>query len=385
MKRRHSVALLIETSNAYSRGIIDGVISFVRQTGNWSVYLPEQERGARPPDWLNRWKGDGIIARVENTSIARAVQKTKLPTVDISAGRFLSGVPWVETDDSTIAMLAAEHLIERGFQHLAFCGDPGFNWSFMRQTQFEQSALAAGCTCDIHNSISRMDTDYSWNRDRRKLRSWLRRLPRPVGIMACYDIKAQQLLSICRDEEIRVPEEVAVIGVDNDRRLCELCDPPLSSVVPNSWKTGYQAASLLNQMMSGRMVDQCGHLIAPIGIETRQSTDILAIDDDHVSAAVRFIRSRACEGIDVSDVLKAVPLSRRVLESRFRTLVGRTPHAEITRVRIDRVKTLLRETEQPLASIAQAAGFRHVEYLSVAFRKATGRTPREYRRLVRPQ
>ncbi|MEZ6122382.1 MAG: XylR family transcriptional regulator [Planctomycetaceae bacterium] len=382
--KRRSVALLIETSNAYSRGVLDGVISCVRQLGTWSVYLPEQERGASAPDWLTSWKGDGIIARIENAQIAKAVRKTGLPTVDISAGRFLPDVPWVETDDKAIATLAAQHLLERGFHHMAFCGDPGFNWSVWRESRFAELTTEAGCTYHVHQSLPRTDEQYSWTKDRTQLARWLRQLPRPVGIMACYDIKAQQLLSICRDENISVPEEVAVIGVDNDRRLCELCDPPLSSVVPNSWKTGYQAATLLNDMMNGETVSPTAHLIVPLGVETRQSTDILAIDDEHVVAALRFIRNEACSGIDVSDVLKQVPLSRRALESRFVKLTGRTPHSEITRIRIERVKSLLLETDLTLTAIAERAGFRHVEYLSVAFRKATGQTPREFRRQVLP-
>ncbi len=378
MKNR-SVALLLETSNAYSRGLLDGIIGFVQRHGGWSVFLPEQERGAAPPDWLRRWQGDGIIARIETHEIARAVRATKLPVVDLSAGRFIEEIPWLETDDQKIATLAAEHLLERGFRNLAYCGDPGFQWSTLREQQFALCVETAGARYFVHQSAARNGATYSWNRDRRSLISWLRKLPRPVGIMACYDIKAQQLLAICRDEEIAVPDEVAVIGVDNDRRLCELCDPPLSSVVPNSWKTGFEAASLLNRMMSGEKLDNQPRLIPPLGVQTRQSTDVLAIDDPDIVAALRLIRIRAFDGITVQEILKQIPMSRRVFENRFQKLVGRSPHAEILRLRIDRCRQLLSETDLPLTEIAQATGFPHAEYLSVSFKREVGQTPREFR------
>lgn len=379
MKERRSVALLIETSNAYARGVLDGIIGYVRQHEAWSIYLPEQERAARPPSWLSRWRGDGIIARIETDEIANAVRRTKLPVVDVSAARHVPDIPWVETDDQSIARLAAEHLLQRGFRHLGFCGDPGFNWSIWRQQQFASIVREAGLECYIHESIPRLNPEYSWNREKRGLQAWVRRLPQPIGIMACYDIKAQQLLDVCREMDIAVPEQMAVIGADNDELLCDLADPPLSSVIPNTYRTGYEAAALLDRLMAGERIEPKSLLIEPLGVQTRQSTDTLAIDDSDVAAAVRFIREYACSGINVSDVLRHVPLSRRVLESRFRKILGRTPHAEIMRLRIDRVRQLLAETDLSLAVIADRAGFQHVEYLTVAFKKHAGMPPSKYR------
>jgi LacI family transcriptional regulator len=263
---------------------------------------------------------------------------------------------------------------------LAFCGDAGFNWSVWRGQHFENIVRDAGAKCHVHESKSRWDSSYSWNREKRRLATWLQGLPRPVGIMACYDIKAQQVLDVCRELEIAVPEEAAVIGVDNDRLLCDLADPPLSSVICNTHRTGYEAASLLDRLMSGEPVPPEAHLIKPQGIETRQSTDILAIDDPHVAVAARFIREQACAGIQVSDVLQYVPYSRRVLDRRFLDSLGRTPHEEITRLRIDRVKQLLVETALPLSVIASRAGFEHDEYMTVAFKKQVGLPPSHYRR-----
>jgi LacI family transcriptional regulator len=378
VRKRRSVALLIETSNAYARGLLAGIMSYVRQHRPWSIYLPELGRGDRPPAWLARWRGDGIIARIETREIARAVRRTRLPVVDVSAARHLPSLPWVETDDEAIARLAAEHLLERGFRDLAFCGDPRFTWSRNRAEHFASVARAAGARVRVHESSG------TPVRVHRALLGWIRRLPRPVGVMACYDIRAQQLLDVCREAKVAVPEEVAVIGVDNDPLLCNLTEPPLSSVIPNTHRTGYEAAALLERMMGGERVPPRAHLIPPTGIETRHSTDILAIADREIAAAVRFIREHACDGGTIADLLRAVPLSRRVLESRYRRATGRTPHQDFVRLRIARVRQLLAETELPLERIAALAGFDHPEYMSVAYKRETGETPGRYRRKARP-
>lgn len=380
-----SVALLIETSNAYARGLLEGIAEYVRHHGRWSIYLPEQERGGTPPSWLNRWKGDGVIARIETSEIAQAVKRTGLPVVDVSAARHLPEYPCVETNDGLIAQLAVKHLTERGFRHLAFCGDPGFKWSNLRSEAFENAVREAGCVPHIFDSLSRTDPKYSWNREKRRLTSWLSRLPRPVGILACYDIQAQKVLHVCRDLEIAVPEEMAVLGVDNDPLICELSDPPLSSIMCHSARTGWEAAALLDRMMSGERVEPGVVLIEPRGVLTRQSTDILAIDDPDVAAAVKFIRENADRGINVHDVLRAVPVSRRSLENRFHKALGRTPHQEISRLKVERMKQLLGETDLSISEIARRTGFDHEEYMSVFFRRAVGVPPGRYRRSVQKE
>jgi LacI family transcriptional regulator len=374
--RRRKVALLIETSNAYARGLVQGVVHYVREHRPWSFQMMEQGRGDDPPPWLADWDGDGIIARIETPRIARAVVKSGLPAVDLSAARLVPSLPWVETDDAEIAHLAAEHLLERGFKHFGYCGDARFNWSVWREGYFSEQLRKAGHDCQTFRSdfgLTNLDSDS------RALARWLHALPKPVGIMACYDRRGQQVLDACRNAALAVPDEVAVVGVDNDELLCELAAPPLSSVIPNTHRTGYEAAALLDRMMTGKKVGAKAHLIAPLGVAARQSTDVLAIDDREVASAVRFIREHACEGINVADVMRVVSLSRRLLEQRFQRLVGRTPHEEILHVRLNRVQRFLAETDLPLYLIAERTGFEHVEYLSVVFKRELGKTPREFR------
>ncbi len=371
------VALLIETSNAYARGLLRGVIAYMREHPEWSIYLAEHGRGDKPPTWLADWNGDGILARVENAAMGKILRKLKSPIVDLSAARQLPALPWFETDDAAIAQLAVEHLLERGFRELAYCGDPRFNWAKWRGEHFEHAARAAGIECFHYHPGLKLPRDHTGQVA--DLERWLARLPRPVGIMACYDFRGLQILDACRQSGIAVPDEVAVIGVDNDELLCELSHPPLSSVVPNAHRTGYDAAALLESMMAGEKVGGETHLIPPVGIATRQSTDVLAINDAVIARTVRYIREHACKGINVQDVLKAVPQSRRRLENRFRRLLGRTPHDEIMRVQLNRVKMLLTGTDLSLAQIAEKAGFEHVEYLSVVFKKEIGLPPSQFR------
>jgi LacI family transcriptional regulator len=380
MPDRRSVALIIETSNAYARGLLDGIIAYQREHELWSIYVAEQERGAQPPDWLKSWRGDGIIARIETAPIASAVRRTKLPAVDVSAARLVPEIPWVETNDPMIAQLAARHLVDRGFKTLAYCGEPQFNWSKWREESFIAFAQEAGCQHFVFEGKSQHDKDYSWNRERTRLKAWVESLPKPLGVMACYDFKGQQLLDVCRELGVAVPEQVAVIGVDNDARLCRLCTPPLSSVIPDTHRTGYEAAQLLDSLMRGKPVPTEATLIPPIGIAERQSTDAYALDDPDIVTAMRFIREHACDGITVADVLRVVPLSRRKLEQRFLKLVRRTPYAEISRIRMERAGRLLRETSLPLAEIARRAGFTDPLYLSRAFKKHVGVSPRAYRK-----
>jgi LacI family transcriptional regulator len=376
---RRKVALLIETSNAYSRGLLNGIMAYMRQHESWSVYLGEHGRGDDPPRWLRRWRGDGVIARCENERIASAVVESGVLAVDVSGALNIAPLPSVETDDPTIASAAAEHLIERRYPVLAFCGDDRFKWSRCRCENFQRAASDAGIPCAVYRASARARRD--WDAAEEEIGQWLLSFQQPVGVMACYDVRARHVLDACRGVGLSVPDQVAVIGVDNDEFLCGLTDPHLSSVALDGRRAGYEAAALLDRLMSGRESPR-GQVtfIPPLGVVTRRSTEVLAVDDADVAAAIRYIHQHATEGIGVKDLLDEVPLSRRVLESRFRKMLGRTPHDEIARVRFERVRLLLRETRLPLTEIARQSGFRNAEYLATAFRREFGTSPNLYRK-----
>jgi LacI family transcriptional regulator len=276
-------------------------------------------------------------------------------------------------------------LRERGFHHFAYCGFNGADYSDIRRDQFAQRAADAGLRChvfvDPHQPLedTTLKHEETGLTDGEAVAQWIKTLPKPIGLMACNDIRGQQVLNACRAVGVAVPDEVAVIGIDNDEVLCELSDPPLSSVVPNTERIGYAAAALLDHMMAGKKAPKQPLVIGPLGIVTRRSTDVLAIEDRHIASAVRFIRERACDGVDVGDLLRAVPLSRSTLERRFFKVLNRSPKEEILRVRMNRAKQLLAETDFPLSWIAEKLGLEHSEYLSVIFKKRTGMTPANFR------
>jgi len=359
--------------------LLEGILDFAQRQGSWSVFLPEQERGATPPNWLANWKGDGMIARIETDAIAKVIRRFKGPVVDLSAARYMPGVPWADTDDRAIVELAVGHFLERGFKDFAYCGDPGFEWSNLRCRNFIELAKQHHRQVHVHESIHRYDPAFTIDNEKKRLSKWLRSLPRPVAILACYDFKAKMLLDVCRELGVSVPEDIAILGIDNDRLLCEFANPPLSSIIHDTQRTGFQAAMLLERMMNGESVGNERLVTSPLGICTRQSTDILAIDDREVVSAMRYIREHAIHNIRIADVLRHTSLSRRVFEVRFRKAVGRTPHEEIQRIRINRVKQLLDQNELSIAEVASLAGYEHAEYMAAAFRRETGESPSEYR------
>lgn len=379
MTLRRRVALLVETSNAYGRELLHGVRAWGREQHAWSMRLSEHGRGAGVPPWLEGWRGDGIVARVDDGRIAAALRRTGVPVVDVSAALATPVFPRVVTDSEAATRLAAEHLQARGFRHFGYCGDARFRWSAQRGTFFGRQVRSLGGTISHFEQSASGAGQAGGEAEFTAMVAWLRALPKPAGVLACYDVRGQQVLEACHEAGLAVPDEVAVIGVHNDELLCDLCDPPLSSVIPDARRAGYEAAALLDRLMSGAKVPVATRLIEPVGVAERQSTDVVAVADPRVSSAVRFIRERAVTGIDVSDVLRAVPMSRTLLERKFKQLLGHTPHEHIQRVRLERAKALLATTKLPVAAVAERVGIEHAEYLSVAFRRATGMSPREYR------
>jgi LacI family transcriptional regulator len=209
---------------------------------------------------------------------------------------------------------------------------------------------------------------------------WLKSLPKPVGLMACNDMRALQVLDVCGEHGVAVPDEVAVIGVDNDSVQCELCDPPLSSVDPGTQRVGYEAAALLARMLAGRTPRKTPMLIEPAGVVTRRSTAAPAPADPCVAAAMRFMHEHYSRPIGTADILRQIGVSRSTLERRFQHSLGRSPSAELARVRLERVRELLQHTDLSLREVAQRTGFDHVESMCRLFKRHTGRTPGDYRR-----
>lgn len=383
IKRPH-VALIVETSIHYGRQVLRGVTRYLRSHQPWSVFLEQRELWTSPPAWLRRWRGDGVICRKTTPGLAKMLANAGIPLVDLNDCCEPMSAPRIVADDVAIGALAADHLLERGFKHFAFCGFGDQVWSLGRREGFTLRLAQRGHMCDVWESPWVGPHAQAWEREQAQIGRWLQSLSLPAGLMACNDMRGQHVLDACQRLDLAVPEEVAVIGVDDDAVLCNLCHPPLSSVVPNAERVGYEAAALLDHLMSGGVATEPLRLIEPVGVRTRQSSDVLAVDDPAVAATLRFIRERAFHGCSMKDVIRHSAMSRSVLERKFREYLGHSPQAEIRLVQLKRVKELLAESDLPLTAIAALAGYTHPEYMSVVFKRATGQTPGQFRSAANP-
>ncbi|MPY86930.1 MAG: helix-turn-helix domain-containing protein [Luteitalea sp.] len=381
-KRR--VALIYDARLVYDVKVMTGVAAYLQERGHYSVYVEENAlKDQRLPD-LRSWKGDGIIADFDDPAVARLVGQSRLPTVGFGGGYgwYVEGssTPYFFTNNQAIATLAIDHLLERGFKHFAYCGyarTPINGWSEEREHAFVKLVTKRRCSCAVfhgHHKSTRQ-----WAAVQQALGEWLRRLPKPVGVMAANDNRGRQVLEACRAYDLNVPNEVTVIGVDNDELLCQLSSPPLSSIEQGARRLGYAAAALLDSLMRGRKPQQCRVIIDPVGVVTRQSTDVLAVEDSDVARALAYIREHACDGIKVPRVVSAVGISRSGLEKRFASVLGNTIRTAIRRTQLERARRLVSETDMPLKQVAAETGFKSVQHLTTVFAHAFAKTPARYR------
>jgi LacI family transcriptional regulator len=377
LPQRRVVALLVETSNAFSREVLHGVRDWMRAHASWAIHLSEQGRGGQPPSWLRDWRGDGIIARIENQVIAKAVRASGVPVVNVSASGLAPELPAVISDSAAIAQMAASHLMECGLRSFGYCGDARFAWSRRHGEHFASTVRAAGHRCLIFPTTRADFTDRK--REQAKLAQWLATLPQPAGVMTCYDIRGQQVLDACRVLGLRVPEQVAVIGQHNDELLCELCDPPLSSVIPNARRVGLEAARILDRLMRGQRVAARIVEIPPVGVALRASTDLVAVADPRLTAAIRFIRGHKFDQMTVADIARAAGMSRTLLERSFRALVGTPVWEHVLGLRLQAAEQLLTQSALPIAEIAERTGFGTPEHFSATCRRLRGQSPRQLR------
>ncbi|QDT01989.1 Xylose operon regulatory protein [Rubripirellula lacrimiformis] len=387
IRPRPKIALMVETSRSYGRELLKGIALFARTRTNWSLMHQEMTIDAALPDWLGSASVSGAIARVDQHSVGQ-LSALGVPVVDVRCRHEFPGMPRFDTDDRAVARLAFDHLRERGFERFAFCGFQTIHFSMARLRFFREAVEAAGLPLSVYESPGTegarvSGAEQSGMMDDHGVSTWLKTLQHPTGLLACNDIRGQQVLNACGILDIQVPDQIGVIGVDDDDAICPLCDPTLSSVRPDAEGIGYRAAEALQQMMHGGQRHSRLELLAPQRVSCRRSTQVHASEDRDLAEACRFIRQHACDGINVNHVADAVRISRRQLERRFRAEFGSTLHDEITRAQVDRVKQLLRETNMTLEQITPLAGYRHTERLSVAFKRETGITPGEYRKQPR--
>lgn len=379
MKR---VILLVETSREFGRQLIIGIARYSRFHGPWSFYKEHIDLKSSIPH-LTSWKPDGIIMR--DSLVKNELINLNIPTILVQHDSAYSDkLPVVITDSQAIAKMASDHLVERGFKHFAFCGFDYFEWSNNRRDHFCRHNAEAGFETHVYTSPKKQKI-IDWENEQQHVCHWLQTVPKPVGLLACNDDRGQHILEVCKRLGFRVPEDVSVIGVDNDPMICEIGDPPLTSIALNVELAGYEAAKLLDRMIDHQEIGAGQIPVSPTHVVQRQSTDLLAVNDPEVATALRFIRENAKRKILVSDVVKKTRVSRRTLEQRFRETIHRSIYEEIRQVRVERISRLLIETDLPISHIASFFNFTDVEHISRYFKKEKSIGMREFRKLHQPR
>ena len=377
------VAILVDTSTSWGRRVVKGINNYSLKHQAWQFFV--EARGLEERIQVPRgWHGDGVIARVGNDIMAADLEASRLPVVNVSGIELTgAGFPQVITDVTALAALALQHFLDRGFRHFAYFSLLGLSYVTAQQRAFMTAIQTAGHECNVYGVRAHGGAEPDWNLDSTKLQTWLKALPKPIGILTWNADSARQLIYACELAKLQVPEEVAILSGSDDDLMCEVSHIPISAVLVAAEQIGYQAAELLDRMMKGQKVAQKKILLTPNGIATRQSTETMAIRDPALVKALSFIRGHADKLIQVEDVTHHAGISRRGLEMRFAQMLGRTPAEEIRRVHLERAKKLLLETDLPIPDVANGSGFGSPEYMTYVFRSELKHTPLKYRKLMR--
>jgi LacI family transcriptional regulator len=381
-RKKKRVLIIIETSRVFGRNLIEGIAQFATEHKNWNMFLCDHDVASRNPGKLDTWSGDGIIIRGFNKNLNQFFHRFEGSKINLAADGQEFPI-YVRFDNTKCGEMAAAHFWERGYRNFAYFSMGHARWSQLRYDCFASALKQYNATCfpspQMHQkNLITLPTFWHRGLDSSVLR-WLRSLPKPVGIFCAYDNHAFYLTSLCNYHGIAVPEEVAVLGVDNDESMCRSIAPALSSIDPNAKRIGYIAAETLDKMMYHKPLPPLPVFIEPSHITVRQSTDNIAVDNPVLAKALRFIRQEVAQNIRVSDVAKEVGVSRGTLNNIFEEYLHSTPIREILRVRMDWAKQLLRETTISVTEISMMIGYQTPEYFSRAFSRETGESPREYR------
>lgn len=379
--RRKRVVIMIMGHASASRQAAQGVLDYCRAGSRWEIHFEattDVHAIRRVEHAVRDWRANGFIGYVNGRALARVLHAAGIPAIDLG-GEQQPGLTTVAMDDDTTGRLVAGHFLERGFRNMAYFGYAEYSHSRVRQDGFTAAVEEAGGSSCQSFLLRPIHTATGWITDQAALRPWLSRLPKPVGIMACNDLLAREIISCCERGGLRVPDDVGVVGVDNDELECGLCTVPISSVMSPAHQIGMEAGRILDRMMRQPKWQPEPTRLPPQGIAIRRSSDVYAVEDEAVAAALAYIRDHVHQPVTVGDILGQVHVSRRALEWRFVKVLGRTPRKIILQAHIDRARMLLTESNLKLSAVATQAGFSPHQVFSKILRQALGMTPSQYR------
>jgi LacI family transcriptional regulator len=378
------VAVLAGTSLGWRENVMRGIATYSHEHGPWHVYTAPE--GSEDSLFFSKsYAWDGLIARVTSRALARRIVASGVPAVSIGSVRPAGcALPRVRVDDEALCRLALKHLMDVGLRRFAYCGLLVSQTKEDRAEAFARLVAGAGCPFTSYADFTRLRPAVSWQARQRDLVRWVRKLEKPVGLLAWNPDVACRVVEACNVAGVAIPDEVAVLGADEDRMKCGLSSPSISTVEFPAFRIGYEAAALLDRLLAGEPAPDGPVLIAPTGrINVRESTTPNDQAAAEVNRAVRYIQEHSAGPLTVPEVAEALSVSRRWLERHFQKTLGHSPHAEILRARLEQAKKLLVETDWPTAKVARTAGFSSAPYLNQVFQRETGLTPGAFRRRSR--
>lgn len=379
------VSVLVYTETVFGREVHAGIQNYrheTERTESWLLLerlLHEEEPARR----IEQERPDGVIAQAFDAELAKQIDATDVPWVNIGDRLPDVRAPLITTNDELVGRMAAEHLVQRGVRHFGFVSN-GWVYAGLRYEAFSEYLRERDYTAEHIES----EPIASWwqgppeevQRELDRVSDWLKALPKPAGLFCANDYYAKAINSLCTQQGIDVPQQLLILGCDNDELMCGSMRPPLSSIQLNAERIGYEAAAALGRLMAGDGSVPYVTTVEPIGLVPRMSTELVAVEDELVRNALLFIEAHACAGINVDDVAKNAGISRRLLELRFSKALRQSPAYEIRRRRIERAMELLRDTDWKIAQIAEEAGFNNPGQFATTFRKWTGSAPMAYRK-----
>ncbi|SFK39281.1 transcriptional regulator, AraC family [Rhodanobacter glycinis] len=390
MSSPHRIALLFNANKVYDRQVIAGIGQYLKSTRvEWDLFMEEDFRCRTLG--IRHWRGDGIIADFDDPTVAETLADVPIPVVAVGgsyadASHYPPKTPYVATDNTKLVRLAYDHLIEQGLQRFAFYGlppTPGNRWAQEREDAFCRMIATDKLEGVVYRGSS--TSAGGWGRAQEDMAEWVRSLPKPIGIIAVTDARARQLLQSCVVADIPVPEQIAVVGIDNDPIAQLLCRIALTSVTQGAEDMGHSAAQLLHKMLHGHIAPDTRIIVPPLGINVQASSLHEPMKSPHVMRAKHYIRQYACLGIKVEQVADYVGISRTLLEEHFKRELKQTVHQTILEYKLETARSMLADTDIPLADVAVRSGFTSLQYMYAVFRREFNCTPRQFAEKARSQ
>lgn len=385
----NKIAILCTSTVPWIARLQDGVRSYAKEHGSWHIF------GCPPPLFgsgesgltlrsLKGWKGDGIIISSNDIDELRYAKRLDIPILNLGGGLPSNhGIPRIMVDHYTAGRLAAEHMIDRGLVNLAFFGWENQWYSQQRGRGFQDCAAESGASCQVLLRPTGEDANLSWTRRIAVLTKWLSSLPLPCGIFAVQDYRAQLLIEACHEAGLRVPYDIAVIGMDNDETICEHSVPTLSSIARSAYQLGFEAASVLDLMIQGQPILSYEIRIQPTEVVIRESSDMMYCSDPLIREAIDYMRQHLCGSFNITAVAHHLGISKRTLEMKFMDAVNLSPYKYLTKMRVYHAQKLIKLNPKKTAeTLASECGFGSTPPFYTAFQRITGVTPSNYRAQV---